>query len=261
MNSKVKNTIILVIIFILIGLAGGVYSYVIQKGKIDEREKKVKDLMMYQMDTEALTEQLDLLKKRVAELDSILAMRKYNIPQTLSQANFYDFVNKVSFSFTPHSFVNIEYEKLERGKDFHTYIYNLSGTADFNDLYKLIYAIEQSKELKKVTRSSMNNFVKVDEEGIPYYLVTFQLAVSVYFSETDRFASADLKENNLKPNPVYNVFYPLIRNEIPPNVDNLLDVQNGELLALIPDGAFIADADGDTYLLWEGDTSISWLSD
>jgi hypothetical protein len=33
----------------------------------------------------------------------------------------------------------------------------------------------------------------------------------------------------------------------------LPDIQAGQLLALIPDGAFIADASGDTYLLWEGD--------
>ncbi len=38
-----------------------------------------------------------------------------------------------------------------------------------------------------------------------------------------------------------------------PNRDELLDVQTGQLLALIPDGAFLTDASGRTYLLWEGD--------
>ncbi len=33
----------------------------------------------------------------------------------------------------------------------------------------------------------------------------------------------------------------------------MLDVQSAELLALIPEGAFIADSKGTTYLLWEGD--------
>ena len=48
-------------------------------------------------------------------------------------------------------------------------------------------------------------------------------------------------------------FYPLIRIDIPPNVDDLLDVQSAELLALIPEGAFITDSKGTSHLLWEGD--------
>lgn len=253
MNAKLKNTIILLLILVLIGIGGGVYVFMIQKGKINEREKKVEDLMQYQLDTEDLISQLNLLKKRVAALDSILAMRKYNIPQALPQSAFYNFVNNVSFRFSANSFVNIEYDRMESSKEFKYYIYKISGTADFNDLYKLIYAIEQSKELKKILNSTMTNFVKVDDEGIPYYLVTYNMSVAVYFAETDRFASAEMKENQLIPNNAYDVFYPLIRNEIPPNLDKLLDVQNAQLLALIPDGAFIADTQGNTFLLWEGD--------
>ena len=60
-------------------------------------------------------------------------------------------------------------------------------------------------------------------------------------------------ENDLRTGPIYDAFYPLIRNEIPPNIDGLLDVQGSKLLALIPEGAFIADTHGDTYLIWEGE--------
>ena len=45
----------------------------------------------------------------------------------------------------------------------------------------------------------------------------------------------------------------MIRNEIPPNVDELLDVQGARLLAIIPEGAFIADTKGNTFLVWEGE--------
>jgi len=117
----------------------------------------------------------------------------------------------------------------------------------------MIYAIEQSKELKKILSTSFDNFVKVDENGIPQYFVTYNISCAVYYSNNDRYASSILKENRLVPNPIYDVFYPLIRNEIPPNLDGLLDVQSAQLLALIPEGAFLADSKGTTYLLWEGD--------
>ena len=61
-----------------------------------------------------------------------------------------------------------------------------------------------------------------------------------------------IKENNLRANTQYDIFYPLIRDKIPPNIDELLDVQTAQLLALIPDGAFITDGSGRSYVLCEG---------
>lgn len=253
MSSKVKNTIIILVIIVLIVLAGGLFNYVFLRGKVTEREQKIKELNLYQLDTEALKEQLAYLKKRVAELDSILANRKYNIPFNLSQSSFFDFVNQVSYSFSNYSFVNIEYDAMETTPHFNIYHYNLNGAAEFNDFMKLIYAIEESKLLKKITKLEMTNNVKVDPDGTPHYLVNYQFSASVYFSNDDRFYVKEFKENTLKPNPFYDIFYPLIRNEIPPNLDNQLDVQNASLLAIIPDGAFLADDKGNTFLLWEGD--------
>ena len=40
---------------------------------------------------------------------------------------------------------------------------------------------------------------------------------------------------------------------MPANVDGKLDVQTAQLLALIPDGAFLTDASGNSFVLWEGD--------
>ena len=253
MSSKVKNTIIILIIFIAILIGGVFFNLFLQKGKISDRQKKIRDLKLYQLDTDALNQQLDLLKKRVAELDSVLANRKYNIPYNLTQASFFDFVNQVSFNFSPNSYVNIEYVETETTADYNIYNYNLNGIAEFNDIVKLIYALEESKQLKKVSGVDLTNNVKVDQDGTPHYLVTYKFKAKVYYSNDNRFFVKNFKENQIIPNPVYDFFHPLIRNEIPPNKDKLLDAQSAHLLALIPDGAFLSDASGNTYLLWEGD--------
>lgn len=254
MDRKIKNSIILGIILLIILIGGGIYLFVIQQGKIDEKQKKLDEINLNAYDTDDLIQQLVSLRKRAEELDSILSLRKYNVPVTLRQSKFFNFVNNVSFGFSPRSFVNITYKAVEQEEHFSKFIYTLDGTSTFNDLYKLIYAIEQSKELKKVSNVNITNFVQVDEEGLPYYLVSFRMDASVYFSDNDRFAAASIRENRLTANPLYDVFYPLIRNDIPPNIDNLLDVQTAQLLALIPEGAFLSDAKGNTYLLWEGDS-------
>lgn len=253
MSSKIKNTIIILVILIGIVLVGGLFNYVLLKGKIEEREQKVKDLKLYQLDTEELTQQLIFLRKRVAQLDSILANRKYNIPFSLPQSDFFDFVNQVSYSFSPNSYVNIEYVDIKTEPHFNIYNYLVSGIAEFNDLYHLLYAVEESKLLKKISALDLINNVKVEQDGTPYYLVSYKFKVEVYYSTDDRFYVKEYTENKLEPNPAYDIFFPLVRNEIPPNKDHLLDVQTATLLALIPDGAFLSDAQGNTYLLWEGD--------
>jgi len=253
MDRKLKNTLILIAIILVIALGGGAFSYWYQDGKIVEKQKAIKNLNLNAYDTEDLIEQLKQLKAQAAQLDSILSLRKFNIPNSLKQSAFFEFVNKVSFSFMPYSYVNVEYIGQDLQNEFEYYTYKLTGVASFNDLYKLIFAIEHSKELKKILYTHFNNFVKVTPEGEAYYLVDYDIGVAVYYAHNDRFAAAEFKENRLTPNPLYDIFYPLIRNEIPPNKDNLLDVQTAHLLALIPDGAFLSDENGNTFLLWEGD--------
>jgi len=256
MDRKIKNTVILIALLLFIIVVGSVFTFFIQKSDIDLRKKRINELNLNAQNaysTNELLLQLNSLKNRAAELDSILALRKFNIPVNLPQSRFFNFINKVSFNFAPESNINIEYKTIEQFQHYNYYEYRLFGTAYYNDVYKMIYAIEQSKELKKILSTSFDNFVKVDENGIPQYFVTYNISCAVYYSNNDRYASSILKENRLVPNPIYDVFYPLIRNEIPPNLDGLLDVQSAQLLALIPEGAFLADSKGTTYLLWEGD--------
>lgn len=253
MDRKLKNTIILIGILFLIIIGGSIYVFWMQSSTIEEKDAEIKELELNAFDTDELLAQLASLQERERELDSILALRKFIIPVELKQSSFYDFVNKISFTFQPYSYVNIDYQTSEDQEHFSFFTYELSGIASFNDVYKLIYGIEKSKELKKVVNITLEDFVKVDDEGDAFYLVNYTIIATVYYSASDRFATSLVVENKLTPNSLYDAFFPLIRNEIPPNKDNLLDVQAASLLAIIPDGAFIADEKGDTYLLWEGD--------
>ncbi len=253
MSRKLKNTLILAVILISIALAGGIFTYWYQDRNIKKKETKIKELNLNVYNTKELTDQLNTLKLHAAQLDSILSLRKFNIPVRLRQSAFFQFVNKVSFNFMPYSYVNIDYVNTDYLNNFNYYTYKLSGVAAFNDFYKLVYAIEHSKELKKIESLSLTNLVQTSDSGLTHYLINYTLYSRVYFSDNDRFASSVFREKNLRPNPLYDIFYPLIRNEIPPNREHLLDVQSAHLLALVPDGAFLSDDNGQTYLLWEGD--------
>jgi hypothetical protein len=253
MNRKIKSTLGLVALLILILVVGGTYILVFQRGKLNDRRAKLEEMKAHSYNSAQLREQYQDLQERAAVLDSVLAARKFNIPQNLSSIKFYDFVNDLSNSYSDQSTMNIEYADMKPDKNFFLHEYKVSGGGTYDDVWHLIYAIEQSKELKKIKSVSLSNLIKTDEEGMPHFLVNFDLDVDAYYSSDNRFATSEMLENNLIARPLYDAFYPLIRNEIPPNLDNLLDVQGAKLLALVPEGAFIADGKGNTYLLWEGE--------
>lgn len=253
MNRKIISTLGLVGLLVIILLLGGLYIFLFQRGDLEAKREKLKELKAYDYDTDQLLNQLETLELRAAVLDSILAARKFNIPYDISSIKFYDFLNNIGRSFSSGTQMDIEYMEQKADKDFQFYEYKIGGTGPFSDLYKLLVAIENSKELKKINSAMMNNYVGTDEDGYPQFMVSYVLNVKTYFADNNRFTTADFVENDLSAKPVYDAFFPLIRNEIPPNIDMLLDVQGARLLALIPEGAFLADSRGNTYLIWEGD--------
>ncbi len=252
MNRKTKNTLALFGLLLLILIGGGIYIFIVQRGKLNNDKSKLAKLQSYHYNSGKLTAQYQNLLKKVSVVDSVLASRKFNIPQNLSSISFFNFVNNVSAGFSEDTKINIDFLQKQKDKEFYFYSYSLKGSGNYNDVYKLIYAIEQSKELKKVKNVSLSNYITTDKDGFPKFLVNFTVLVDVYFSTDNRFTTTRFVENNLNANSLYDIFYPLIRNQIPPNVNNLLDVQGAKLLALIPEGAFMADSKGNTYLLWEG---------
>ena len=253
MNRKLRNTLGLIGLMVIILLAGGIYIFVFQRGKLNEKKLKLRTLDSVNYDTEQLNGLLQDLERKAAALDSVLAARKFNIPQNLSSIKYYNFINVISAGFSPNTQIDVEFIDEKKDKQFSYFDYKIMGNGPYNDVYKLIYSIEQSKELKKIKSLTLTNQISTNKEGVPNFVVNFSANVDVFFSMDNRFTTNTFVENNLNTELKRDAFFPLIRTQIPPNVDELLDVQGAKLLALIPEGAFLADTRGNTYLLWEGE--------
>jgi len=267
MNQKIKNSIIIVISLVLVVGGALIYIFTVQKDKLDERDAKLIELKASYSSMETLLEQLYTAEQKVAVIDSALSQRKFIIPQNLSQEKFYEYVDD-NFTDSPvYKFVSIDFNGEIQEDKVKYYKYKVDGVGSFASVYRLFYAIEHSKELKKIESGEVSGNTTVDTKGKPRYLVKFQLEVRTYFADNDQFSSTDYVENTMKPRTLYDAFFPLIRTTIKPNTSNLPDIQDAELLFLYPDGAFIKDTQGNTFLLKEGDqvylgyvTSINYKS-
>ncbi|NCQ18399.1 MAG: hypothetical protein COZ80_03575 [Ignavibacteria bacterium CG_4_8_14_3_um_filter_37_9] len=253
MNRKTKNTLALLGVLILLVALGLGYIYVFQKPSLKTKTAELTSLKALSYDPNELNKQLKEKMRKALKLDSILSARKFNIPKDLSSLKFYDFLNQLSTRLSEKAKFNIEYVGQKTDKEFLFFDFRVSGYGSYNDLYQLIYGIEESKELKKITKLNLSNYILAPENEEPEFLINYTMNVAVYFSANDRYATSTYSENNLRAPRVYDIFYPLIRTEIPPNIRSLLDVQGAKLLALVPDGAFLADVRGNSFLLIEGD--------
>ncbi len=261
MNRKSKNIIVLVVLFILVTAGGGIYAWVIQKKDLDKRDAKLEKLRADYASINDLQVKLKSLEERVSVVDSILFGGSFTIPQNLPQSNFYNFIDSYSNEYGLYTYTNTQYvnQKVENG--FYYYTYKVLGVGSFDNVNGLIYALEHSKELKKIQSADIQATTSVDSKGVPHYLVKFNMEVRAYFSRSDQYAEVKSSENYLNSENLYNAFFPLVRTQIRPNIHDLPDIQDATLISLVPQGAFIT-ADGKTLLLAKGDpVYMGYLTD
>jgi len=189
MSRKLKNTLGLVGLLLIVIAAGIVYNYFIQESSIKNRQDKLKKLQSFNYKTDEITQQLKDLSKRANVLDSLLASRRFNIPYNLSSIKFFKFMNSISSTFSPVTKIDVEYVDKFDEKEFTYYEYKIAANGEYNDIFKIIYSIEHSKELKKIKSVLINNIVSSDKNKMPEFLVRSIIITDVYFAHNDRFAT------------------------------------------------------------------------
>jgi len=108
MTRKTKAIILLSVLFIIITVAGGIYTLGVQGADLRERDDKLVKLRESYSSVETLNLQLKDVEKRVASVDSLLFSGKFTIPQNLSQSRFFDFIDAYSGDNALYTFTNTE---------------------------------------------------------------------------------------------------------------------------------------------------------
>ena len=131
---------------------------------------------------------------------------------------------------------------------------NLNGYGNFVNVVNFINTIENSQLLNKVTALSIappggNN------EGEEISDITFTFTLESYYERIP------IQENVSRTNvltrneqvSVFNPFYPLIQPTVPPNTDNLVNVEQSRIIGMTASRIFIVDQGGSVQSLTVGD--------
>lgn len=147
--------------------------------------------------------------------------------------------------------------------DFGYYDFTVNGTAYFNRLYDFVWSIENNREFYRLENLKVTHTTVMEENPQTNILrrrdmVKFSFTLQAYFTPKQALSAPkdDLVEvpDSLLPrtSPYHNSFLPIIRTDLPPNDEQLVDVENAKLLTIVGDEAVFEDDNG-THSLKEGE--------
>ena len=261
MKSALTVTLLLLLTAILVG-AGSYYATDVRQEQSLERMKEARRVAELQ---NALAEDLLVREAASSELAGEALTRwrsryKY-IPTTLNTADMVEYLE----SLTRNGFEQFDLflSSQTQQQDFSTYRFNVTGTAFYKDFYHLVWHLENNREFYRIYDlkvSHTNVFKKNRATDVDRRLdmVAFSFGLDAYYAGIDGISAP---QDSLRPIPLALLqahsppdrsYTPLVRTDLPPNADQLLDVENSKLISIIGNQAIFEDQYG-RHVMLEGD--------
>lgn len=253
MSSAIKKSIILGVVFLIV-LGIDYYWLKSLRGKeksvTAERDAKQEDYDEYKQNADlhdALADTLKTLNERLLNQDKILLSIED------SKVTF-EYLNELASK--PDSYINFTF--LTGGEqtfeDHLTTSYVLEGDALFNNLFNFIWKLEHYKRLYTIQSLNFEEIKKTDNpEKKPISYIKFSMTITGFSPKEEFRTDEEIVENKFSDAVTYNPFVPLVSDYIPPNTDNLLEVNNAVLYGLTDELAYIVDAQGKWHIMQVGD--------
>ena len=138
------------------------------------------------------------------------------------------------------------------------YAYQITGQAYFESLYSFIWHVENNRALYRIRDLNIKKLVTETDDETPRQVVLadFTMEVDAYFGGPPQISAPD--SMRVLPAAAYpprgtavNPFYPYILESLPPNSDDLVDVETDSLMAVIG-GTAVFSRDGEPRQLRAG---------
>ncbi len=247
MIYEIRNSLILLITFILINVSG----FFLLNYKFDRNIPQLKEtLKMNQEKLQKLQQSLadlDYYEKQLEEINTKLVFYpKIILPeQTIHQT--YRYLEQID-QYGP--FFNFRFSLLgvESANDVITAGYSLAGEGNYAKISGFINRMEYGDPLYKIQSLSIKKPVK----KTPGQIISDDLEVNIrfngiFFSKEDKDLRIKSRFYNTIPDrkgKIFDPFKPLILDAVPPNTQNLPEIETALLIALSDKTAHIKDKYG-----------------
>jgi hypothetical protein len=178
--------------------------------------------------------------------------KRTNFPKELlptnSSSDVFNYLQELNqdISFTG---LNYSFTDSVINEDYGIVNVTVAGEGNYSNLTNFLYRIEHSRPIIQINSLQLNNIVELEKLN----RVNFQLSMGAYYRRGNwTNYNTSLTASNPLGSINHNPYYPLIR-PIPPNDENLPDVEASRLIALTGSRVHIIDQNGVLNRLSVGD--------
>ena len=248
MKYGIRNTLILILTLIL--MAGGGWLYIQNRFNTDIEEAEI---ALAELNTELqdVQQSANMFAQAQANYNEALYVR-LNHPKELfvnhSSSALYNYLQELNRDL---SFTGLNYSLSDsvRNEDHGIINVNIQGEGRYENLVNFIYRLEYSRPLIQIRTVQLDNITDLERLD----RVNFQISLGAYYRRGDwTDYQAELVTTGALGRIVHNPYQPLI-HEVPPNLDNLPDVDQSRLVVLTSSRVHMVDQTGTLQRLGIGD--------
>ena len=239
MSNEVINTLILTA---FLAVAAGSGYYLTQKQQPERMEALDADIEAIE-NRRAEVETL-MADEALADEEAALALQRWNtrykvLPAELSSPDVVAYLNALS-SRGFRQF-DLALSGQTQGGTASYFTYAITGQAYFESLYSFIWHIENNRAMYRIRDLNVRKLVETVEDGDvqrQVVLADFSMQVDAFYGAPSQISAPDslteLPDAAFPPRrAAVNPFYPYILENLPPNSDDLVDVEADSLTAVI----------------------------
>ncbi len=221
--------------------------------KIKKAQKENEELKKKISSLENIESEFIKLKKLIEKKEKMLTNLDKKIVSKVTSAETYEYLNQI-LNYVGFIEFNLFYGGTEKQNGFGYNLYVIKGEAPFNRLYKFIWYIERGPCIYKIKKLNLRGVESKDAEtGHPKLIIPFEMEIQAYFAEIEDLPSIHRTLRSVRVQKAINPFYPFILRNLPPNTENLIEIERAELKAIVPGKILVADYGGKIHVLKEGD--------
>ena len=253
MSYKIRNSIALGVLLLLVLGIGGYISFIYQPGKINKYKKEAKEiesqLKNNTLQTGAITGAQEKLHETVHRWNN----RTKEIGESDISSRTYGYLSDI-IDESGQLRLNMTFSGTKSSGKFGYNTYKLTGTAEFPNIFRFIWLLENGRRLYKIS----NITIQAEEQTkstdeLPTINLRYDMELDAYFTSESSLGKPVMKPDSI-PQPITsNPFLPDILKLTPQNLHNLLDVSTINVKAVAPGKALVMDPLGRLITLQVGD--------